>query len=82
MLGKQGSTVSGLIQAWVITISAALQRGVPWSDLREKFEGMRFEPMTHEYSSLVDAISKNVDELIEEIRSSSKQQTLDFDPAE
>ena len=28
-LGKQGSTVSGLIQAWVVTISAPLQRGVP-----------------------------------------------------
>ena len=27
-LGKQGSTVSGLMQAWAVTISAALQRGV------------------------------------------------------
>ena len=41
-LGKQGSTVSGLMQAWAITVSAALQRGVPWSELREKYRGMKF----------------------------------------
>src|ERR1700685_990715 len=33
-LGKQGTAISGLMHAWVVTISAALQRGVPWSELR------------------------------------------------
>ena len=81
-LGKQGSTVSGLMQAWAVTISTALQRGVPWSDLREKYRGMSFDPKTHEYSSLVDAVAQNVDAIMEEIRAASKQQTLDFDPVE
>ncbi len=81
-LGKQGSTVSGLMQAWAVTISTALQRGVPWSDLREKYTDMTFDPKTHKYSSLVDAVTQNVDGIVEEIRSESKQQTLDFDPAE
>ena len=67
-LGKTGSTVSGLIQAWVLTMSAALQRGVRWSELSEKFLEMRFEPHTHEYTSLVDAIARNIDEMIDEIR--------------
>ncbi len=78
-LGKQGSTVSGLMQAWAVTISTALQRGVPWSDLREKYKGMTFEPRTHEYLSLVDAVTQNVDAIMEELRQASKQKTLDFE---
>ncbi len=78
-LGKQGTTVSGLMQAWAVTISAALQRGVLWSDLREKYKGTTFEPRTQEYSSLVDAVTQNVDAIIEELRQASRQKTLDFD---
>lgn len=66
-LGKQGTTVSGLMQAWAVTISAALQRGVPWSDLREKYVGSTFEPRTDEYTSLVDAVTHNVDEMVAEL---------------
>lgn len=67
-LGKQGSTVSGLVQAWAVALSAALQRGVEWTDIRSKFIGMRFEPRTHEYDSIVDAIARNVDAMLEEFR--------------
>ena len=59
-LGKQDSTVSGSVQAWAVTISAALQRGVPWEDLREKYRDTKFQPSTSEYTSLVDAIGLNV----------------------
>ncbi len=78
-LGKQGSTVSGLMQAWAVTISAALQRGVPWTDLREKYKDTTFEPKTHEYSSLVDAVTQNIDAIIEELWQASRQKTLDFE---
>ena len=78
-LGKQGTTVSGLMQAWAVTISTALQRGVPWSDLRDKYKDTTFEPRTHEYSSLVDAVTQNIDAMIDEQRHASRQQTLDFD---
>ena len=67
-LGKTGTTVSGLIQAWVLTISAALQRGVRWSELSEKYVDMKFEPYTHEYTSLVDAIARNIDQMVDEIQ--------------
>lgn len=81
-LGKQGSTVSGLMQAWAVTISAALQRGVPWPELREKFMGARFDPSDHKYSSLVDAVARNVDSLIDELRARHEQDAgqllLDF----
>ena len=43
-IAKQGSTLSGLMQAWAVTVSAALQRGVPWTDLREKYKDATFDP--------------------------------------
>jgi len=82
-LGKQGSTLSGLMQAWAVTVSAALQRGVPWADLRDKYKDATFEPRNHKYSSLVDAVAQNVDEMILELRKQHEkkmgQSRLDFD---
>jgi hypothetical protein len=81
-LGKQGSTVSGLMQAWAVTISAALQRGVPWSELRDKYRETKFEPSTDDYTSLVDAIAQNIDAMTRELRRQQEekvvQQTLGF----
>ena len=82
-LGKQGSTVSGLMQAWAVTISAALQRGVPWSELREKYRETKFEPSTEDYTSLVDAIAQNIDAMTRQLRQQQEekvgQQTLGFE---
>jgi len=44
-MAKQGSTVSGLMEAFGRAISYALQYGVPLSDLVRNFAHMRFEPM-------------------------------------
>ena len=74
-LGKQGTTVSGLMNALAVTISAALQRGVPWNELRDKFLDSTFEPRTDEYSSLVDAVAKNIDEMMQELREQLDDQT-------
>lgn len=74
-LGKQGTAVSGLMHSLAVTISAALQRGVPWSELRDKYVGSTFEPRTHEYSSLVDAVAKNIDEMMQELRDQLDEQT-------
>jgi ribonucleoside-diphosphate reductase alpha chain len=43
-LGKQGSTLAGVLDALSIAISIALQYGVPLSTFVEKFTGMQFEP--------------------------------------
>ncbi len=44
-MAKQGSTVSGLMEAFGRAISYALQYGVPVQDLVRNFAHMRFEPM-------------------------------------
>ncbi|MCS7183981.1 MAG: vitamin B12-dependent ribonucleotide reductase [Patescibacteria group bacterium] len=44
-MSKQGSTLAGLLDAFAITVSVALQYGVPLKDLAKKFIHMRFEPM-------------------------------------
>ena len=43
-MAKEGSTISGLMDAFATSISIALQYGVPLSDLCKKFSYMRFEP--------------------------------------
>ncbi len=43
-MAKQGSTISGLMDAFATSISIALQYGVPLGDLCAKFSYMNFEP--------------------------------------
>ena len=43
-MAKQGSTLAGLLDAFAISISMALQYGVPFKDLARKFIYARFEP--------------------------------------
>ncbi len=43
-LGKQGSTLAGVMDAFSIALSIALQYGVPLETYVEKFTNMRFEP--------------------------------------
>lgn len=44
VMAKQGSTVSGLMDAYATSISLALQYGVPLHILVDKFTHQRFEP--------------------------------------
>jgi ribonucleoside-diphosphate reductase alpha chain len=66
-LGKQGSTLSGLLDAFAISVSLGLQYGVPLEAYVSKFMNMRFEPagMTDDgeirfASSLVDYLSRKL----------------------
>jgi ribonucleoside-diphosphate reductase alpha chain len=43
-MAKEGSTISGLMDAFATSISLAFQYGVPLEDLCNKFSHMRFEP--------------------------------------
>jgi ribonucleoside-diphosphate reductase alpha chain len=43
-IGKEGSTLRGMMNAFATSISMALQYGVPLETLVEKFSYMRFEP--------------------------------------
>jgi ribonucleoside-diphosphate reductase alpha chain len=43
-MAKEGSTISGMVDAFATSISLALQYGVPLRDLVNKFSHMRFEP--------------------------------------
>jgi len=64
---RQGSTLSGIADAWAMTISRALQSGVPLYALVKMYAGMRFEPagMTDDpeirmCTSLVDYVAKRL----------------------
>ena len=66
-VSKQGSTLSGIMDAFSIAVSVGLQYGVPLEDYVSKFINMRFEPsgMTNDpdirfASSLVDYIFRRL----------------------
>jgi ribonucleoside-diphosphate reductase alpha chain len=44
VMAKEGSTISGLMDAFATSISMALQYGVPLETLVDKFAHVRFEP--------------------------------------
>jgi ribonucleoside-diphosphate reductase alpha chain len=65
VVAKEGSTLSGMMDAFATSISLALQYGVPLLDLVRKFSHMRFEPsgFTHNKeiamaNSVVDYVFK------------------------
>ena len=43
-MAKEGSTLSGMLDAFATSISLTLQYGVPLRDMVNKFSHMRFEP--------------------------------------
>ena len=64
-IGKEGSTLAGLFDAWATTVSIAFQFGVPWSVLREKYLHHKFEPNDSENPSILHAIAKTIDNVID-----------------
>jgi ribonucleoside-diphosphate reductase alpha chain len=44
-MAKEGSTLSGMVQAFCRAFSLALQFGLPVDEAVVRFKGMRFEPM-------------------------------------
>lgn len=44
-MSKEGSTISGMCQAFCRAFSIALQFGLPLSEAVARFKGMRFEPL-------------------------------------
>ncbi len=43
-MDKQGSAMSGFVDAWAISVSMLLQVGVPLESIIDKFRGHRFQP--------------------------------------
>ena len=64
-VAKEGSTVAGFIDALAITISVALQHGVEWEILGNKYLHTIFEPRDDNASSLVDGIAQTISKILE-----------------
>ncbi len=59
-MAKTGSTVSGLLDAFATSTSIALQYGVPFKVLRDKFIRTRFEPSGFTSNSNIQGIATSV----------------------
>lgn len=67
-MSKEGSTISGMCQAFCRAFSLAIQHGLPLEDAVVRFRGMRFEPMgvtsnpqIPECSSIVDYVARYIE---------------------
>jgi ribonucleoside-diphosphate reductase alpha chain len=67
-MSKEGSTLSGMCQAFCRAFSLSIQHGLSVRDAVSRFKGMRFEPMGEtsnpeipEAESIVDYIAKYLD---------------------
>lgn len=67
-MSKEGSTISGLCQAFCRALSLAMQHGLSVPDVVARFKGMRFEPMgmtsnpeIPEASSIVDYVARYIE---------------------
>ncbi len=69
-IAKEGSVLGGMCDVLAVTLSLALQYGVPWDSLREKYLHTRFEPQgssldsTKQYPSIAHAIADTVDAIL------------------
>lgn len=68
-MSKEGSTISGMCQAFCRAFSLALQYGLSVEEAVVRFQGMRFEPMgptsnpdIPECSSIVDYVARYLDQ--------------------
>lgn len=61
-VGKQGSTVTGLMDLVAILISVALQYGVPLLQITKFMKGMKFEPRDEYYDSIPDYIGNYLED--------------------
>lgn len=60
-MAKQGSTLAGLLDAFAIAVSLALQYGVPLKVLAEKFIHTRFEPAGYTTNSQILVATSIID---------------------
>ena len=60
-MSKEGSTISGLMDAFATSVSVALQYGVPLDHLIKKFSHMRFEPAGFTGNSAVPIAKSPID---------------------
>lgn len=63
-IAKEGSTLGGMMETLAMTISIALQYGVPWEVLSDKYKHSRFEPWDEKSPSLVHRIAEIIDEQV------------------
>ena len=74
-ISKEGSTISGLCQAFCRAFSLAMQLGLSTEEAVRRFKGMRFEPMgptsnpdIPEASSIIDYIARYMEQQFTDLR--------------
>lgn len=73
-VSKEGSTLGGLMNAWAITFSLALQHGVPLETLVRTLRDSRFEPLGWTNDPDLPDVSSIVDYVVQRVALDYKDQ--------
>jgi ribonucleoside-diphosphate reductase alpha chain len=65
-LGKEGSTLRGLLDTVGVLLSLALQHGISWDCLGSRLSGINFEPFNENKQSICTAVSETVTKLLDD----------------
>jgi ribonucleoside-diphosphate reductase alpha chain len=60
-IGKEGSTIAGMVDMMAVQCSLLLQYGVPWERIARKLRHTNFDPLNKEGKSIAHAIAVAVD---------------------
>jgi ribonucleoside-diphosphate reductase alpha chain len=63
-MDKQGSAMSGFVDAWAISVSMLLQVGVPLKTIIGKFRGQRFQPGGYTKNSDIRIATSPIDYIV------------------
>ncbi len=63
-VAKKGSVIGGFARTVAVLISVMLQYGIPWEVIYGKLEKMKFDPQNDKYTSLIDTIAQNMNEIV------------------
>jgi ribonucleoside-diphosphate reductase alpha chain len=69
-VAKEGTDLAGWVNVWALTLSVALQYGVPWDVIREKYLHQRFgqDDAVRNSPSLIHSLVSDLDTLIGALR--------------
>lgn len=76
-IGKEGSTLAGLMDIVGVCVSQMLQYSIPWDRIARSFYHTNFEPLNIEGKSIAHAIVEAADKLIKDYKEQqSDRQTV------
>ena len=75
-IGKEGSTLAGLLDILGVLISTMLQYEIPWERIARNLRDTNFEPLDSNGNSIAHVIVESVDKILQHYQQELKSVTI------